>query len=527
MHRIFIAEPLAAEGVDYLSSQTDVEVDYAPGLAGEELHRHMADCDALIVRSATAVNAELLSGARRLQVIGRAGIGVDNIEVPAATERGIAVLNTPDANATTTAELTIAHLLSLCRHLPQADASVRRGEWKRSAYTGTELAGKTLGIIGYGTIGRLVASRCQALRMEVVVHDPFVTEAVLGEHGVTGLDLEELLQAADFVTLHCPLNPHTRGLINAERIALMKPGARLVNCARGGLVDEEALREALVGGRLAGAALDVYAQEPPAASPLLELPNVVLTPHLGASTHEAQIAVGSAIARSVLTYLRTGQAENAVNLPNIPAEDLARMQPYLTLARRLGRVLANMIEAPLQELEVTLRGRAAQLNPHPVATEALAGFLSEVVDAPVNQVNARPLGKRQGLALAEARSEEVEGYLSLVELSGRGEGRTIRLAGTVFDEQHPRLVRINRYEVEAFLEGHLLMTRHSDQPGVIGTLGTLLGQAGINIARMQLGLIPDSRDAVAVLQINAPLPDPVLDQVQAMPAVSKALRISL
>ncbi len=527
MHRILIADPIAADALDYLRQQPDIEVETARGLDEDALSACIDSFDGLIVRSGTRATASAIAAGNKLKVIGRAGIGVDNIDVEAATEHGIVVLNTPDANATTTAELTIAHLLSLCRHLPAADQSIRSGGWERSAYTGTEVAGKTMGIIGYGTIGRLVVSRCQALQMQVIVYDPFVTKATLHEHDVRGVELEELLRTADFISLHCPVNSKTRGLINRERLALMQPHARLINCARGELIDETALYEALTSGRLAGAALDVYTAEPPAGSPLLQLPNVVFTPHLGASTHEAQTAVGSAIVRGVLDYLRSGQARNAVNLPAISGEELARLQPYLLLVRRLGRLLAIMIDEPLQALEVCLRGRAAELPLQPVATEALSGFLSEIVDTPVNQVNARSLAKRHGIALSESRSDEIQGYLSLIEITAKTARDPITLAGTVFDERHPRLVRINAYEVEAFLEGHILMTRHEDQPGVIGTLGTLLGEAGINIARMQLGIVPETGKAIAVLQIARPLPAELMQTIQTIPAIDQALQISL
>ncbi len=527
MYRILVADPLAAEGIEYLQSQTDVEIQTAGGLDETALQERIHGFDALIVRSGTYATTAAIHAADKLKVIGRAGIGIDNIDVATATERGIVVLNTPNANATTTAELTLAHLLSLCRHLPAADRSIRAGEWQRSRYTGTEVAGKTIGIIGYGTIGRLVAARCLALQMKVIVHDPFVTEAVFQEHGVDGADLEQLLASADFITLHCPANSKTRHIINQKYLALMQPHARLINCARGELVDEQALYEALSEKRIAGAALDVFSSEPPQDSPLLGLDNVVFTPHLGASTHEAQTAVGSEIVRNVMIYLRTGQAINAVNLPAIPASELQRLQPYLRLVYRLGKLLAEMIDEPLTNLQVKLRGRIADLDPAVIATEALAGFLSEIVDTSVNQVNARSLAKRQGIELDESRTEESQGYLSLIEISGRSNNETITLAGTVFDEQHPRLVRINAYEVEAFLEGHLLMTRHQDKPGVMGTLGTLLGSAGVNISRMQLGIVPDTDRAIAIFQTAHSVSEEMLQQIRTLPAIDKALQIEL
>ncbi|MDZ7735525.1 MAG: phosphoglycerate dehydrogenase [Gammaproteobacteria bacterium] len=527
MYHVLVADPLAAEGLEYLQSRSDVEVQTAKGLDEAALIERIQGMDALIVRSGTRATAAAINAADQLKVIGRAGIGVDNIDVNAATERGIVVLNTPNANATTTAELTIGHLLSLCRHLPAADRSVRAGEWQRSRYTGTEIAGKIIGIIGYGTIGRLVAARCLALQMNVIVHDPFVTDAVLKEQGVVGAGLEQLLQGADFITLHCPANQKTRHIVNEQNLALMQPHARLINCARGELVDDEALYEALSQKRIAGAALDVFSNEPPADSPLLGLDNIVFTPHLGASTHEAQVAVGSEIARNVMTYLHSGQAISAINLPTIRASELARLQPYLLLVHRLGQLLAEMINEPLTGLQVKLRGHLADLDPAVIATEALAGFLSEVVDTNVNRVNALGPGQAPGYRTRRKPHRECQSYLSLVEVTGRGNSETITLAGTVFDEQHPRLVRINAYEVEACLEGHILITRHQDRPGVMGTLGTLLGGAGINISRMQLGIVPDTDRAIAVFQTaNEPTAE-LLQQIRTLPAIDKALQISL
>ncbi|MEX2516587.1 MAG: phosphoglycerate dehydrogenase [Gammaproteobacteria bacterium] len=527
MYHILVADKLDNDALTYLQSQQDVEFTTANGLDAATLAEQISGYDALIVRSGTRADSAAIAAGKKLKIIGRAGIGIDNIDIDAATERGIVVLNTPSANATTTAELTIGHLLSLSRHLPAADRSVRAGLWQRSQYTGTELAGKTIGIIGYGSIGRLVAARCLALQMYVKVYDPFVTSTVLREHGVIGADLEQLLGSADFITLHCPVNNKTRHIINAESLALMQPHCRLINCARGELVDEQALFDALSEKRIAGAALDVFSNEPPKDSVLLALDNIVFTPHLGASTHEAQAAVGNEIVRNVMNYLRSGQAVNAVNLPTIPAAELTRLQPYLVLVYRLGKVLAEMVDGPLSNLQVKLRGRIAELDPAILATQTLAGYLSGSFDSGVNLVNARSLAKRQGIELAESRTQESQGYLSLVEITGSSNNEQITLAGTVFDEQHPRLVRINNYDVEAFLEGHILMTRHQDKPGVMGTLGTLLGSAGINISRLQLGIAADTRQAIAILQLSCELPAALLQEIRLQTVIDKALHLDL
>ncbi len=527
MKRIFIADRIAQEGIAYLRSLPGFEVLVEPGLREAELGERIRECEAVIVRSVPRITATVLAAAKRLKVIGRAGIGVDNIDVEAATERGVVVLNTPDANATTAAELTLAHILSLSRHLPQADRSVRAGEWKRAQFMGTELSGKTIGIIGYGTIGRLVASRCLGLKMRVVAYDPFVTREVIAEGGVEPLELEELLKTSDYVSLHCPLTDKTRGLINRERLSAMKSGSRLINCARGGLVDETALLEAIRSGHLAGVALDVYEQEPPIGSPLLNEERIVFTPHLGASTEEAQVAVGVAIARQIAAFLETGEAINAVNLPHVPAEQLPKIRPYQVLAHRLGRLLATLVPAPLQQIEVALYGRAAEINTHPVAMEALVGLLEEQLSKPVNSVNACHLARRQGIALVESRSEETHEYLSLVSVTGHHNGGTTSVAGTLLGERHPRLVRIDDYEVETVPEGTLLITRHEDRPGVVGALGNLLGREQINISRMQVGITSPESEAIAVIGISSPLSPELLHQVEAIPAVHRVYQVTL
>lgn len=525
--KVFVADKVADAGVAFLREQPGLQIDFTPGLDAEGIKEHLRGAEALIVRSAVQVSAEVIAAADKLKVIGRAGIGVDNIDVDAATERGIVVMNTPDANATTTAELALAHMLSLSRHLPRADASVRAGKWQRSAFVGAEIAGKTVGVIGFGTIGRIAASRCLGLKMRVLAYDPFVTREVFEQEGVEQADLYALLAQADYVTLHCPLNDKTRDLIDAGRIARMKAGARIINCARGGIVNEAALAEALRSGHLAGAALDVFEREPPAGSPLLELPNVVFTPHIGASTAEAQVAVGVEIARQVATYLRTGEAINAVNLPPISSETLRRLRPYQELACRLGRLLALMLPTPIERVELSLHGRAAELDSHPIAAEAIVGLLRERLSSPVNRINALHVARRQGIVLTESRTEETHGYVTLVRLRAHSNGEQVTLAGTLFDERHPRLVRINDYEIEAFLEGNLLLTRHADQPGVVGALGCILGEQQVNIGRMQLGMVPGGDKAVAVLEISQPLSEALMERIAAIPAISKVAQISL
>jgi D-3-phosphoglycerate dehydrogenase / 2-oxoglutarate reductase len=526
-YRVLVADPIHEDGRKLLSDRNDLRVDVATGLDEAGLMAKIADYDALIVRSNTRVTRPVIAAAQALKVIGRAGIGVDNINVSAATERGIVVFNTPDANATTTAELTVAHLLSLSRHLPQADRSVRKNEWRPSRFIGTELAGKTIGIIGFGTIGRLVAARCLGLKMRVVAYDPFVTPEIMKESGAEPLDLDAVLATADCVTLHCPLIEKTRNLLDKTRIAAMKPGARIINCARGGLVDEGALFEALTSGHIAGAALDVYVEEPPTGSPLLTLDNIVLTPHLGASTQEAQQAVSIQIAQDIANFLATGAAETAVNLPRITTEQFGRSRPYQELAQSLGRLVGALREEPIDELVVRLFGHVANLDSRPITAEALVGLLGKRLAGRVNRVNATHLAQSQGIEVKESRSEQARDYLSLVEVTAVAGGKATTVAGTLLGGRLPRLVRIDDYEVEAVPKGRFLFTRHQDRPGVVGALGGILARENINISRMNVGVVGDATMAIGLLSISAPLPESAMAEIRALSPIRQAVEFEL
>lgn len=523
--KVFVADKLASEGIAALEAHAELDVDFSPGLDVTDAIAHAREADAIIVRSATEIRGALLAGAEQLKVIGRAGIGVDNIDLDAATERGIVVLNTPDANATTTAELAIAHMFSLSRKLTAADQSVRDGKWERSNFLGTELSGKTVGIVGFGTIGRLVAERCGALNMQVVGYDPFVTDETFGEYGVKKTDINPLIATSDYVSLHCPVTDDTRGLINRDRLHAMKPGARLINCARGGLVDEQALLEVIESGHLAGAALDVFETESPGDSPLFAQGNIQFTPHLGASTYEAQTAVGVEIAHQIAAFLVRGEVTNAVNMPSIAPDKLRKLAPYMDLSRKLGRLLCRMTEAPFKSAEVGVFGEAAKLDTHPIASAAMAGLLCEHRAVSVNQVNAIHLARRQGIHVVEINSADSRDYVSLIRLTGTSSQGELALEGAIFDERHPRLVRINDYAIETALEGHVLFTRHVDRPGVVGALGEILGREGINITRMQVGIADGGSRAVALIGISEPLSEATLVEVGKIDAVEKVLQI--
>lgn len=527
LYSVLIADPIHSEGRELLESDARLRVDVATGLDEAALTKRIADYDALIVRSKTKVTKSAVSAATRLKVIGRAGIGVDNIDVQAATERGIVVFNTPDANATTTAELTLAHLMSLSRHLPQADRSIRQNEWTPARFMGTELAGKTIGVVGFGTIGRLVAMRCAGLKMRTLACDPFVTPEVMRQLGAEPTELHDILKSADYLTLHCPLNDKTRNLIDAGRLAAMKKGARIINCARGGLVDEAALVEALKSGQIAGAALDVYENEPPTGSPLLALENVVLSPHLGASTKEAQQAVSVRIAQDVIKFLETGSAETAVNLPRITSEQLARTLPYQQLACALGRLLGSLCEGSISELVVRFFGRVAELDSNPITAEALAGLLGRRMAGRVNRVNAAHLAQLQGIEVRVSRTEHARDFLSLVEISAISADKTTTVSGTLLSERHARLVRIDDYEVEAVPKGHFLFTRHHDQPGVVGALGGILGRENVNISRMHVGIGESSATAIALIGTSAPLSQTAMAEIRALPPIEQAVEFEL
>jgi D-3-phosphoglycerate dehydrogenase len=526
--RILIADKIASEGVEYLKTQPGFKVDVEHGLDEAGLCKKIPGYDAILVRSAVTVTDNIIQAADKLKVIGRAGIGVDNIDIEKATENGIVVMNTPDANATTTAELTFAHILSVSRNLPAADHSVRSGKWERSRFMGAELANKTLGIIGFGNIGRIVAARAKAFNMKIIASDPFVTDEAFEKEGVTQANIDELVKASDYITLHCPVNDKTRNVINKDRINMMKPGARIINAARGGLIDEEALYEALKSNRIAGAALDVFVTEPPEDSPLFELDNIVFTPHLGASTGEAQTAAGTELARQITIYLQTGEPINAINLPPVSSEELIKLKPYITLANRLGRLLGNMVDEPITQLEVTLSGEASQRDLRSISVESLVGVLSTRMSAPVNSVNAISTALKSGTKLMESIRADHPSYHATVSLAAtHGNNKTTEVEGALFDHKFPRLVRINDYVIEAVLKGHMLITRHKDQPGVVAAISSILAKRQINISSMQLGVVGEGTKAVAMLGISESLDSETMNELSKLSAISKVMQVSL
>ena len=500
----------------------------------------LADADALIVRSATRVTAELLGHGPRLRVIGRAGVGVDNIDVEAATRRGILVMNTPGGNAVSVAEHTLALLLALTRSVPQWSAAVHAGRWEKSGAAGIELRGKTLGLIGLGRVGIEVARRAHGLEMDVLACDPYISEKVAREVGAELVPLAELLARSDFVSLHAALGPATDKIINAATIGQMKRGARLVNTARGELVDETALAEALRSGRLAGAALDVFAEEPPRGSPLLGLPNVIATPHVAGSTEEAQEEVGYLIAQQVRDFLAEGVLRNAVNLPTLSAEQYRRLRPYIELGERLGLLVSQVVPGSIGRIRISYAGEPAELGTHILRNAVLEGVLNAVLDEKVNLVNAGTVAAARGLVVEELTRRREHGFPNTLEVAvaptapgaapdAIGNSRELAVEGTVLHNLSPRLLAIDGIELEAPLEGTLLFLRNRDVPGVIGQVGTILGSRQINIATFALGRREAVRgaEAIALVRLDGEVPDSILQPIRGIAAVTEARLVRL
>ncbi|HYX84019.1 MAG TPA: phosphoglycerate dehydrogenase [Gaiellales bacterium] len=523
MLSVLVKEEIAQAGVDLLRERFHVDVDL--DMPADRLPDRIGDYDALIVRSATRVSAELLERGRRLKVIGRAGTGVDNVDVAAATRRGIIVANAPGSNMVAAAEHAVGLLLAIARNIPQAHAALVQGRWERRRYGGVELADKTLAVIGFGRIGQLVAARARALEMRVVVYDPFVSAERCRELQVTPGSLENVLLQADFVTLHAPLTDETRHLLNADRIALMKPGVRIVNAARGDLIDLDALVAALRSGQVAGAGLDVFPEEPYTAGPILELENVVVTPHLGASTQEAQDRAGVIVAEQVAAALAGGFVANAVNVPHVGAEDLEVLGPYLPLATRLGRLAVGLHEGGLERIDVTCAGALARHDTRLITQAVLVGAFASRSAEPVNLVNARAVAESRGITVGEERTRTPGHYTNLVRVSCDGEPA---VAGTTMGvEQRPWLAEVEGYQVEIELsDGHFLVMLNDDRPGMIGQVGLLFGEEGVNIANMSVSRSAPGERAVMVLAVDSAPDAGALERLRALDGIHRVRLVS-
>jgi D-3-phosphoglycerate dehydrogenase / 2-oxoglutarate reductase len=528
--KIIVAEKISATAVAQLQEPgwTVLTADQLDG----KLLEHLETADALIVRSAVQADAALLEHAKKLRVIGRAGVGVDNIDLDAATHKGIAVMNTPGANAVAVAEQTLGMMLAMARHLCRADALMHAGKWEKKSLQGTELRGKTLGIAGLGRIGMEVARRARAFGMELVAHDPFVSVGVAKEQGIRMVDLDELYAHADYITLHVGLTPQTTGMINAASIAKMKKGVRLVNCARGELVNEAELAQALKEGRVAAAALDVFVEEPLKNSPLTALENVILTPHVGGSTHEAQEAVGVQIAQQVKEYLKHGVIQNAVNVPSVSAEEYAAMQPYIVLAERMGGFLAQVSAGMIEEISIRYSGHIAEWKTDLIRNAAIKGILNQALEEKANLVNAATIAAERGLRVHESHKAKAStgGAGSVLSIFLKSSTEEHMVKGAVLHGNAPRLLHVDNIDVEAPLERNLIYLRNRDVPGVIGKVGTILGEESINIADFSLGrrsVDKDSREAIAVVHVDGPVSEAVLEKLRKIPAVQQAKAVRL
>ncbi len=489
-----------------------LEVDVITGKTPDELKAIIGQYDGLAIRSSTKVTKEILDAAPNLKVIGRAGIGVDNVDIPAASAKGVIVMNTPFGNSITTAEHAIALMFALARQLPEANAQTQQGLWPKNGFMGVEVTGKTLGLIGAGNIGSIVASRALGLKMKVVAFDPFLTPERAVEMGVEKADLDTLLAKADFITLHTPLTDQTRNILSKENLAKTKKGVRIINCARGGLVDEAALKEALDSGHVAGAALDVFVQEPAKESPLFGTPNFICTPHLGASTDEAQVNVALQVAEQLSDYLLDGGITNALNVPSLSAEEAPKLKPYMALAEELGSLVGQLEGDRIQGVSVEVEGHAAELNQKPITAAVLAGLMRVYSDT-VNMVNAPFLAKERGLDVREVRHDREGDYQTLVRVTVKTESGDKSVAGTLFGHGSPRLVELFGIKVEADLEGHMLYIVNQDAPGFIGRLGSTLGEAGVNIGTFHLGRRSQGGEAVLLLSVDGAVSEAVLNDI--------------
>ena len=521
--KVLVSDNLGQAGIEMFEEASGIEVDVKTGLAPEELKGIIGDYDALVIRSATKVTEELLEAAKKLKVVGRAGIGLDNVDIAAATKRGVVVMNTPGGNVVTTAEHAIAMMLSLTRNIPRGTATLKAGLWEKKHLQGRELFNKVLGVIGYGKIGSIVADRARGLKMRVIVHDPLVTPEVIEKAGFESVTLSELYGRSDYITVHVPKMKETTGLINRQAFEQMKDGVMVINCARGGIVDERDLYDAIVSGKVAGAALDVFETEPPGENPLFELDQVICTPHLGASTREAQTNVAVAVADQIIQYLTGGTVINAVNAPSVTGNLLEKLAPFLTLADQMGSLQAQLIQGPLKEVAIEYAGDFQGLDLTPVTTAMLKGLLTHMVRDDVNFVNAPVIAGERGIKITETRSTASEEYVNLMTVRAITQQMTNTVSGTLFGKKDSRIVKINRFRLEMIPSGHLALIYNIDKPGSIGQIGSTLGKHRINIDRMQVGQEEMGDRNIIFLSTDKPIPDDVVDELNALSLVKTVI----
>ncbi len=526
--KILVSDPIAREGIAKLQASRH-EVTVRSGLAREELISIIGEYDALVVRSETKATREVIQAARNMKVIGRAGVGVDNIDVDEATRHGILVVNSPEGNKIAAAELTVALLLAMSRRIPQANASLKSGEWKRGKFLGVELFHKTIGVVGLGKIGAEVSRRALGFEMRVIGFDPYVSSEYAQKLGIELADFDRILEESDFITLHVPMTKDTRALIGREQIARMRQGVHIINCSRGGILDEAALAEALESGHVAGAALDVFEQEPPPANhPILKFDQAIVTPHLGASTQEAQVNVAVDVADQILDVLEGRPARSAVNMPSVTPEVLATIEPFLRLGEKIGKLHASILDGRLNAVEIAYSGDLAQLTVAPITRAILKGLLEPVLTTEgVNMINAPAIAEMRGIRVTESKTTESEDFTSLLALSVITDKGSHSIAGTLMGRRNLRLVRIDGYHVDMAPEGLMIIATHTDQPGMIGRVGTLLGNNRINIGGMHVGRQEKGSRAVMALIVDDPVPPPVLEQIRQLAGMENARLVEL
>jgi D-3-phosphoglycerate dehydrogenase len=525
--KILVSDPLSKRGLEILDKAKEIKYDLKPGLSPEELKKIIPEYDAIIIRSETKLKAEIIEAADHLKVIGRAGIGLDNVDLRAATKKGIVVMNTPQENAIAAAEHTIAMMLSISRKIPQATAIMRAGKWEKRKFMGVELYGKTLGLIGIGVIGTIVADRARGLKMKVIGYDPYLSKEVAEKKGVELVSMDELLNKSDFISVHTPLTDETRNLIDKNSFKKMRNGVILINCARGGIVNEKDLYEAIKEGKVAGAALDVFEKEPAIGNPLLELEEVIGTPHLGASTGEAQENVSIAIAQQIIDYLILGEARNAVNMPMVSPDILPFLRPYLRLGEKLGSFLAQICNYAIEEVLIEYHGEVIEFGTKPITISVLKGLLTPFVGETVNFVNAQVMAKERGMRITESTSAKAEDFASLIAITTRSKMEQNYIAGALFGRKELRIVKLNDFLIEAIPEGHILLVNNYDRPGVIGNIGTALGSRNINIATMQFGRDQMGGNAISLLHLDTPLPPGILGEILRLPNIISVRQIQL
>jgi len=524
--KVLVSDNLSEEGVKILK-KGGLDVTVKTGMTPAELKKEIKDYDGIVIRSATKMTADVISAAKKLKVIGRAGSGLDNVDKAAASKKGIVVMNTPGGNTVTTAEHALSMMMSLARNIPQADASMKAGKWEKKKFGGVEVFNKKLGIIGTGAIGSQLAKRAIGLGMQVMGYDPYLSKERAEEMGIEMATLDKIYKNADFISIHSPLTDETRNLINDTTIKKMKKGVRIINCARGGIVDEKALVKALKSGKVAGAALDVFEVEPPTDNPLLKLDNFICTPHLGASTREAQLNVAVAVAEQIVDYLVHDNPRNAVNIPSVPPDVLPKVQPFIGLAEKLGSFLAQVYEGGLKKVTVEYHGEVADLDSAPITTAVIKGLLDPVMEESVNYVSAPFIAKERGIEVKDVHSSSTTDYTSLIRVVAESGKKNFTVAGALYVEKDHRIVQVNDFMVEVVPEGDMLVMMNNDKPGVIGDIGTTLGANKINIARMQFGRQKAGGKAISVISVDAVPKKAVMDKLAKLKNVLSVKHVKL